>query len=87
MTKVLHDACVSAWRVRVICIHHMKANGKLAPKVFKLAKKRLAARQTLHLSKQHSFRAINTRAYYPGRHMLEVQINGTIYVRQAFYLR
>jgi len=68
-------------------IHHMKANGRLTPKVFKLAKRRLRPQETLHISKKHSFRAINTRTYYPGQHLLEIQINGTIYARQAFELR
>jgi hypothetical protein len=64
----------------------MKANGRLAPKVFKLAKTRLPAHQTLRLSKKHSFRAISTRAYYPGQHVLEIQINVTIYAQQPFEL-
>ncbi|MCI0607953.1 MAG: DNA alkylation repair protein, partial [Anaerolineae bacterium] len=42
-------------------IHHVKANGKLAPKVFKLTKKKLKAGETLHISKRHSFRPISTR--------------------------
>jgi 3-methyladenine DNA glycosylase AlkC len=67
-------------------IHHVKANGTLAPKVFKLAKKRLVPNQSLHLSRKHSFRAKTTRAYYPGQHVLEIQINGTIYARHAFEL-
>jgi 3-methyladenine DNA glycosylase AlkC len=67
-------------------IHHRKANGKLAPKVFKLAKKKLPAHQTLRLSKRHSFRAINTRVYYSGQHILELQINGSIWSRQIFEL-
>lgn len=57
-------------------VHHMKANGKLTPKVFKLAKKQLRPRETLSLSKRHAFRLLSTRVYYPGRHALELQING-----------
>jgi 3-methyladenine DNA glycosylase AlkC len=49
-------------------IHHMKANGKLAPKVFKLAKKKLKSRETLQLFKKHSFQQISTRKYYSGNH-------------------
>jgi 3-methyladenine DNA glycosylase AlkC len=67
-------------------IHHRKANGKLAPKVFKLTKKKLLAGETLHLSKSHSFRAINTRVYYPGQHVLAIQINGTTWAQQTFEL-
>lgn len=67
-------------------IHFMKANGKLAPKVFKLAKKKLDAGEMLHLSKKHSFKPISTRAYYPGEHRLGIQINGEVLVEAEFKL-
>ena len=57
-------------------IHYMKANGNLAPKVFKLAKKKLESRETLRLSKKHPFQQISTRKYYSGKHLLKIQING-----------
>lgn len=57
-------------------IHHIKANGKLAPKVFKLVKRKLQASETVLLAKRHSFRPISTRKYYPGKHALEIQVNG-----------
>lgn len=60
-------------------IQHVKANGKRKPKVFKLAKKELDPRETLQISKRHSFRPISTRKYYAGKHALEIQINGTKY--------
>ena len=67
-------------------VHHMKANGKLAPKVFKLAKKKLKGGETLQLSKKHPFRQISTRKYYSGKHLLEIQINGRIYAQAEFKL-
>ena len=67
-------------------VHHMKANGKLAPKVFKLAKKVLKGRESLQLAKRHSFRPISTRKYYTGKHLLEIQINGKIYAQAEFTL-
>ena len=67
-------------------IHHVKANGKLAPKVFKLAKKTVEAGKTLHISKQHSFRPISTRKYYAGKHALEIQVNGRKYGKAEFEL-
>jgi 3-methyladenine DNA glycosylase AlkC len=67
-------------------VHHRKANGKLAPKVFKLAKKRLGPRETLRLTKRHAFRQLSTRVYYPGRHALELQINGQRWGWQEFEL-
>jgi 3-methyladenine DNA glycosylase AlkC len=67
-------------------IHHRKANGKLTPKVFKLAKKRLDPHETLRLTKRHAFRPLSTRVYYPGRHALELQINGQRWGWQEFEL-
>ncbi|MFI6759709.1 hypothetical protein ACIBF5_11305 [Micromonospora sp. NPDC050417] len=57
-------------------VHHRKANGTLAPKVFKLTTRVLAPGQQLTLSRRHSFRPISTRRYYPGEHAIEVQVNG-----------
>ncbi|HAV78386.1 MAG TPA: DNA alkylation repair protein [Anaerolineae bacterium] len=68
-------------------IHHIKANGELKPKVFKLTKIKLEAREKIQLSKRHSFRPITTRKYYPGRHVLEIQINGRRYGKAEFELR
>jgi len=66
-------------------IHHMKANGSLSPKVFKLAKKSVSGH--LKLSKKHSMRSLTTRKYYPGRHMLQIQVNGRILAEQEFTLK
>jgi 3-methyladenine DNA glycosylase AlkC len=68
-------------------IHHMKANGKLAPKVFKLTSKKLKAGETVRLSKKHSFKLINTRVYYPGWHKVGVQVNGQVLAEADFELR
>lgn len=68
-------------------IHHVKANGKLTPKVFKLTNKTLEPGQTLKISKAHPFRFITTRKYYPGKHVLEIQVNGSIYGKTSFELK
>jgi hypothetical protein len=57
-------------------IHFMKANGRTAPKVFKLRNVSLDGRQSLTLRKNHAFKPITTRRYYPGLHRLEIQVNG-----------
>ncbi|KAK1183875.1 DNA alkylation repair protein [Streptomyces sp. NBS 14/10] len=57
-------------------IHHKKANGKPAPKVFKLTKRNLAPGESADLARRHSFRPISTRVYYPGTHAVELQVNG-----------
>jgi 3-methyladenine DNA glycosylase AlkC len=68
-------------------IHHVKANGKRTPKVFKLAQKTLGPREKISISKAHPFRLITTRKYYTGKHMLEIQINGTSYQKISFELK
>jgi 3-methyladenine DNA glycosylase AlkC len=68
-------------------IHHVKANGRLTPKVFKLTNKTLEPGQVLKISKTHPFRFITTRKYYPGRHMLEIQVNGSSYGKTSFELK
>lgn len=68
-------------------IHHMKANGKTSPKVFKWCKKSLAPGETLNLSKKHPIREITTRKYYEGKHEVELQINGKRYELQQFNLK
>jgi 3-methyladenine DNA glycosylase AlkC len=67
-------------------VHYMKANGKMAPKVFKLSKKKLRADQKLSFKKKLSFKAISTRKYYTGLHEIEIQINGKLYGKVNFEL-
>jgi 3-methyladenine DNA glycosylase AlkC len=57
-------------------VHHVRANGELTPKVFKLTKRELEPGATITITKRHSFAPVTTRRYYPGRHALEVQVNG-----------
>ena len=65
-------------------MHFARPNGSPGRKVFKLAKKSLAAGETLRLEKSHSFRPISTRKYYPGTHAIELQVNGQILARREF---
>ena len=65
-------------------IYFMKANGKLAPKVFKLKNIALACNESLALNKSHSFKLITTRRYYAGAHQLAIQINGKEVARANF---
>ncbi len=59
-------------------VHHVKANGKRTPKVFKLTSRELGAGERVQISKRHSFRPISTRVYYAGKHRLEIQVNGVV---------
>jgi len=67
-------------------VHYVKSNGETRPKVFKLKVVDLAPAQSLTLSKRISFRAISTRRYYPGKHRIEVLVNGASHGAAEFQL-
>jgi len=67
-------------------MHFVKANGKTAPKVFKLKKTELDVSEMLYIEKSHSIRPISTRKYYPGRHRIEIQVNGQVIGETEFEL-
>lgn len=67
-------------------VHHVKANGATRPKVFKLTARRLEPGETIEIAKRHSFRPIGIRPYYPGRHAIEIQVNGKVRARAEFQL-
>jgi hypothetical protein len=67
-------------------VHHVKANGSTSPKVFKLAKKKLDAFEEVIIEKNHHFKPVTTRVYYPGTHTIELQINGQIVAVRDFEL-
>ncbi len=57
-------------------IYHRKANGTLAPKVFKWKRGELQAKQRLEVKGEHKLRPITTRRYYDGEHRVAVILNG-----------
>lgn len=65
-------------------IHFVKANGKTAPKVFKIKNCDLDNHQVLNITKSHSLKLITTRKYYPGEHVLAIHINGEEVARKTF---
>jgi 3-methyladenine DNA glycosylase AlkC len=67
-------------------VHHSKANGSQTSKTFRLTTATLAPGERLERTREHSFRAITTRRYYPGPHAVEVQINGVVRGRADFEL-
>jgi 3-methyladenine DNA glycosylase AlkC len=62
-------------------VYHMRANGTLSPKVFKLAKKTIQPGDLLHFEKKHSFAPVTTRKYYPGEQAIEPKVNGQMFGR------
>lgn len=67
-------------------VHHRKADGSTAPKVFKGWVITLAAGEARQLIKRHSMRRITTRRYYAGPHEMDVRINGVVVASAPFML-
>ncbi|MEO9530450.1 DNA alkylation repair protein [Roseibium sp.] len=57
-------------------VHFKKANGSLAPKVFKWTKLTLAPGETVSLAREHTIKPITTRVYYGGTQAVSFRING-----------
>lgn len=57
-------------------IHHQKKDGTLSAKMFKGKALVLKPGETVGLQRRHAFRPITTRVYYPGRHRIEIHVNG-----------
>lgn len=66
-------------------IDYVKANGRHARKIFKLAEGEFddGARS---FGKRHSLRQMTTRRHYPGRHRLAIIVNGEVVKERAFTL-
>lgn len=67
-------------------IHHRRANGSTTAKVFKWKTTTLAPGATLRAKRKHAIRKITTRRYYPGRHGLEIFVNGVSFGIEDFEL-
>lgn len=65
-------------------VHYVKANDSISVKTFKWAEKYIGKNESL--SKQHSFKNMSTRKHYPGRHLIEVLINGKVAAKKSVRL-
>jgi 3-methyladenine DNA glycosylase AlkC len=65
-------------------IHFIKANGASTPKVFKLRRLTLERAARADLSGKVSFENLTTRRHYPGRHRIDVLVNGIRYPLAEF---
>ena len=68
-------------------IHHVKANGSTAAKVFKGWTLQLGGGEQRALSKRHAVKPITTRRYFSGRHRVELLVNGRAMAEAWFDLR
>lgn len=67
-------------------VYHLRANGSLSPKVFKLSKRVIQPGEVLHIEKKHSFAPVTTRKYYPGEQAIGPKINGQLFGRVKILL-
>lgn len=67
-------------------VHHVKADGRTTPKVFKGWRCTLAPGESRTLVKRHSMRAVTTRRYHAGPHRVAVQVNGATIAETDFSL-
>lgn len=65
-------------------IHYARAGGKVGAKVFKLKSFDLAAGADAALAIRQVIRDFSTRRHYPGRHEVELIVNGETLARDAF---
>jgi 3-methyladenine DNA glycosylase AlkC len=68
-------------------VHYVKANGATRPKVFKLRKLALRPGERVQLGDTLSFKDLTTRRHYPGRHRLDLLINGIPHPLAEFDVR
>lgn len=66
-------------------IGFLRANGSLSQKVFKISEADYHEKEK-SVARQHSFKQITTRQYYPGRHSLAVIVNGREMIKKHFEL-
>ena len=67
-------------------VHHVRANGSTAPKVFKGWKRTLMPGEAIELRKRHSLKEVTTRRLYAGQHRIALQINGKVVDEAIFDL-
>ncbi|PTY04798.1 DNA alkylation repair protein [Opitutaceae bacterium EW11] len=67
-------------------IHYVKKSADTSHKVFKWKAVDLAPNESLRLSKRQRIKDYTTRKHYPGKHVVEVLINGAVVARDSFAL-
>lgn len=59
-------------------VHYAGANGARRPRVFKLARRTLEPGTPEELTRRHAFKPVSIRRIYPGRHTIDVWVNGRV---------
>jgi 3-methyladenine DNA glycosylase AlkC len=72
--------------VDLVC-HFVKASGRTSPKVFRVKRMNLAPRDVVLLGRSISLAVHTTRKPQPGRHVIEIVVNGSVLRRGSFEVR
>lgn len=67
-------------------IHYVKKSGASSGKVFKWKEVSMAPGETMKLSRSQSIQDFTTRVHHPGKHLVEIQINGELQAKAWFNL-
>ena len=67
-------------------VYYVKSDGSHQPKAFGVKDVEMAKGETLALQKRLPFRPMTTRALYPGRHLVELVVNGQVLDAREFDL-
>ena len=70
----------------VLRVFFLKSNGTHSPKVFALKDLSMEKGEKLQLQKKIPFKAMTTRALYPGEHQIELVVNGVARGKSSFML-
>ena len=65
-------------------VHFVKKNGSRTPKVFKLKNMTLEPGESIDIVRRQHLKPISTRRYHPGRHAVDVQVNGQVFASMEF---
>jgi len=67
-------------------VHYVKKSGETSGKVFKLKELTLGAGETISVTRKQSIQDFTTRVHHPGRHDVEIVINGVSVAKDFFVL-
>lgn len=68
-------------------LHYVKKNGERSRKVFKLRTLELAGHAEIAITKNQTMADFTTRVHYPGRHAVELLVNGLTVAQGHFMLK
>jgi 3-methyladenine DNA glycosylase AlkC len=81
----IHNSYTKPCLVRVeYRLHFVRKNNTYTHKNFFVHEQMYAAHETKKISKTHSFQTRTIRAYYPGKHVVEIIVNGRLCEEKGF---